>query len=131
MQVGIISLPGIALRRFQIPKHNHHEIVKVMCNAAGQLADRVHFLRSGKLLLGLAQGTLGFHALGDITGDFGEADQFAFIILDGVNDYGGPKPSAVFSHAPAFRLEPALRFSRSQRLLGNAGLNIPPAYKSG
>ena len=48
-----------------------------MRNAAGQLADSIHFLRGGKLLLGLSQGPLAFHALGDVARDFGEADQFA------------------------------------------------------
>ncbi len=130
MEVGIISLPRDALRRFQIPKNYHHEIVEVMCNAACQLADGVHFLRGGELFLSLAQSPLGFHPLGDIAGDFGEADQFAVIIPDGINHYRGPKTSAVFSHAPAFRLEPALGPRRSQCFLGNAGRQILRCVKT-
>ena len=43
-------LASVALRRFDVAQHDHQEIVEVVGDAAGQLADRLHLLRLRQLL---------------------------------------------------------------------------------
>src|SRR5262249_37641180 len=52
----------------------------------------------------LAQRLLRHLPLGDVAGDFGEADQLIVLVADRVDLDRRPEPAAVLAHAPAFRL---------------------------
>ena len=116
-----------ALRRQQIPievggpalrhAHLHHlqaaadagqQIVEVVREAAGQLADGFHLLRLAKLLLDRA-------LLGQVARDLGEADQLARVVADRIDDHASPEPRAVLAHPPAFGFEAALARGGLQR----------------
>ena len=93
-----------ALEVLRIAAYDHQHVVEVVGDAAGQLAERVHLLRLRQLLLRALQRELAFAAFGDVAGDLGKAGQFAFFIVDGVDDDAGPKPRSVLAHAPALGL---------------------------
>jgi hypothetical protein len=59
---------GIALDRFEIAQHDHQQIVEIMCDAAAELPDGLHFLRGCQLLLGLLEGALRLIAVRDVPG---------------------------------------------------------------
>src|SRR5262245_11092028 len=54
LQVGLLDLARVALRRFQIPEHDHEEIVEIVGDAAAELSDRIHLLRRRQLFLRVA-----------------------------------------------------------------------------
>src|ERR1700722_16040276 len=68
-----------------------------MRNAAGQLANALHFLR-------LAQALLGGAPLGQIAGDLCEADDFAVGTPDCIDHHACPKPGTVLADPPALHL---------------------------
>ena len=62
--------------------HDHKQIVEVVGDTAGQLAERFHLLRLRKLLLCEFECFLGIAAFGNVAGDFGEANEFSGDIMD-------------------------------------------------
>ena len=53
------------------------QIVEVVREAAGQLAERLHLLRAEQLLARFLEPQLRLALLGHVAGDLGEADQLA------------------------------------------------------
>ena len=94
-------------QRVKTAADDHQEIVEIMGDAAGQLAERVELLQFRKLLMHLLELELGLAALGNVPGDLGEADEIA-VLVDGVDDDAGPEEGAVLADAPAFLLVAAL-----------------------
>ncbi len=104
-QIGIV---GQAFSQdFEASHDRHQQIVEVVGDAAGQLADRFHLLRLEKLLAGLRQGLLGLQLFGDVAGDLGETQDRTVIAVDGVDDDMCPEPCAVLALSPAFLFEAA------------------------
>ena len=68
---------GKLFQRLDVSAHDHQQVVEVVRDAAGQLAERIHLLRFGKLSLHLLKRGLRFAAFGDIARDLGETDQHA------------------------------------------------------
>lgn len=106
---------------------DHQKIVEVVGNPAGELSERIEFLRLGELLLHCLELELGVAALGDVARDLGEADQRAALV-DRVDHHAGPEERAVLSDAPAFLLISALfpgNTERPRRLaIGAVGLGV-------
>ncbi len=102
---------GIVAHRFpqrvKTAADDHQEIVEIVRDAAGQLAERVELLRFRELLMHLFELELGFAALGNVPGDLGETDEVA-VLVDGIDDDAGPEEGAVLADAPAFLLVAAL-----------------------
>ena len=98
-----------------------------MSDAAGELAERFHLLRLHQLFVGLLQRLLREPALGDVTGDFGKADQGPIFFADGIDYDVGPEAAAVLAYAPTFRFEPA--FFRGSRKGAAGQTGLLPAYR--
>ena len=62
--------------------HDHQQIVEVMCDAAGQLTKRLHFLRLRELFMCPFERFLRVAPLGDVARDLGEADELAVLVAD-------------------------------------------------
>src|SRR5262249_18275274 len=95
---------------------DHQQIVEIVRDATGQLSERVEFLRFRKMLLHLFKLELGLAPLGDVAGDFCEADQSA-VLVEGIDDDAGPEEGAVLAPPPAFFLVAALVARDLQRAL--------------
>src|SRR5687768_4628651 len=100
---------------------HRHQIVEIVGDSAGQLAQRLQ-------LLGLEQGRprflqlLGGAApLRDVAGDLGEAEQLAPFIVDGVEDDARPEARTVLADPPRLLLIFALRDGGGERPLRLAG----------
>ena len=61
---------------------DHQQIVEVVGDAAGQFADRLHFLRHGELFARLDQLLLGIAPLGGVAQHIGQPDQIAVVVVD-------------------------------------------------
>ena len=114
-QLGIVRQP--LAHQLEAAEHRHQQIVEVVRDAAGELADRIHLLRLEQRLAGLLEPLLRLAALGDVARDLGEADDLAAIVADGIDDDMRPEAAAVLAHAPAFLLEAALAPGGVERLL--------------
>ena len=104
-----ISSAGVARwqhrrQHFQIADDRSQQIVEVMRDAAGQLADRLH-------LLGLAKLLFGCLPLGQIARDLGKADQLAGAVMDRIDDHIRPELGPVLAHPPSL----GLVFARAPR----------------
>ena len=78
---------------------------------------------------GFAQRLLRHLPLGNVAGDFGEADQSVVLIADRVDLHRRPEPAAVLAHAPAFRLVMAVTCRSFQNARRQAGHAIVPRVK--
>ena len=104
-RVAFGSSVGELLQRLDMAGDDHQQIVEVVRDAAGELAERLHLLRLGELLLHPLERDLRVAPLGDVAGDLGEADQLAVVVADRIDDDAGPEERAVLADAPAFLLE--------------------------
>src|SRR3954462_10810395 len=68
------------LQRVDVPADDHQEVVEVVRDAAGELAQRLHLLGLGALRLRRLEGELGLATLGDVAGDLGKADEAAVVV---------------------------------------------------
>jgi hypothetical protein len=68
-------LNRLMLSRFQIADHDHKEVVEIVCDASAQLANCLHLLRDGKLVLSSLKLLLSFTSFGDVSGYFRKADK--------------------------------------------------------
>ena len=93
-------------QRLDMSAHDHEQVVEVVRNPAGQLAECIHLLRFGQLFLHLLEGGLRFAALGDITRDLGKTGRHTLIVMDGVDHHASPEERTVLAYAPAFRFIP-------------------------
>ena len=98
---GVVGNP--LFQRLDVSAHDHEQVVEVVRDPAGQLAERIHLLRFGQLFLHLLEGGLRFAALGDITRDLGKSGQHTLIVMDGVDHHAGPEERTVLAYAPALR----------------------------
>jgi hypothetical protein len=78
----------------------HQQVVKVVGNAAAELAHGVHALRSGELFLGFVQDPLNLHAFGYVARDLGKSDDLSRLVRDRVDHDRGPEAGAVLAYAP-------------------------------
>ena len=95
---------GSVSRRLQdlrVAGHDHQQIVEVVGDAAGELAERLHLLRLRELLARLLERELRLVLLGDVARELGKADQFAGLVADGVHHDAGVEAAAVLAHQPA------------------------------
>ena len=121
-EFGIV---GQALaHQFEAAEHDHQQIVEVVGDPAGELPDRLHFLRLQQGLARRFELLLSVLPLGDVAGDLGVADQLAVVVADGVDDDVSPKAGAILADAPAFFFKSPLSLDGFQRLLRLAGLPI-------
>jgi hypothetical protein len=97
----------------QISDHDGQQIVEIMGNAAGELADRLHLLSLHHPLARFLEQGFGAVPIGNVTRDLGETDVGAVRIVDTIQDDTRPDPAAVFPYAPALSLHSA--FSRGSR----------------
>jgi hypothetical protein len=69
----------VALHReqFQAARQHRQQVVEVVRDAAGELADRFHLLRLEQRGVGRRQRNVGLLLFGHVAGDLGEADQLA------------------------------------------------------
>ena len=82
----------------------------------GVVGDALH--QQAELLLALLEDFLGHLAVGQVTGDLGEAEQFAGRVHDRIDHHVAPETAAVLANAPAFPLETSFMDGRVQRALG-------------
>jgi hypothetical protein len=108
----------------QIADDDHHQIVEVVGNAAAQLADGLHLLRCGELLLSRFQGALRFHSLGDVAGDFGEANRLAGLVANRIDHHERAKARAILAQTPSLGFVFALARGNLQRPFGYARRTI-------
>ena len=89
---------------------DHHAGGNIGDDIVEEFRQRRHFraLRFGQIF-GAQQFLLLLAALGDVAGDFSEADQPSFVVMDGVNHHVRPEGAAVFAVTPAFIFEAAVR----------------------
>ena len=111
----------MALLGLQVAEHDHQQVVEIVGDAPAQLADRFQFLRRRKLVLRLPELLLRGQPLADVARDLGEADEGACVVIDRIDDDGGPELGAVFAHPQSFGFETTDGCGLVQRLLRNAG----------
>ena len=70
-------LGQLARQQLQVAADGHQQVVEVVSNAAGQLADGLHLLRLAQRLLGGGQLRLGAKARADVLGVMESADNLA------------------------------------------------------
>src|SRR5262249_48695028 len=128
--LGLWVAGGRSYERWKVPRDHRQQVVEVVRDAAGELAERVHLLRMRPLGLRFVQGKLRLAALGDVAGDLREAEQGALLVADRVDDHVGPEQGAVLAHAPAFRLEPAILRGGVERARGQPGRTILAGVKA-
>ena len=104
-----------------IAADDHQQIVEVVRDAAGQLADRLHFLRHRELFARLHQFLLGVAPLGCIADDVGEADQVSVVIADHGDRAGDENQRAVLSDAPSLDFVLVFLDGQFQRAVRFAG----------
>ncbi len=90
------------------PSFRIHHVDCIVCHALHEEAE---------LLFGLSQFLFGCLALGEITRDLGEADQFSIAVSNRVDNHMRPEPRAIHANTPVLALEP-LPFSRGFKRLG-------------
>ncbi|MNR36126.1 hypothetical protein D3C85_1540210 [compost metagenome] len=59
---------------FQIAEDHRQQVVEIVGNASGELADGLHLLRLEQRLAGLFEDLLGLGGFGDVTGDLGKTE---------------------------------------------------------
>ncbi len=99
------------------------QVVEVMGDAQGELADRFHALGGDHCLLRVFEVALGFVAFGDVAGDLGKADELA-VVVDRVDHHAGPETRAVLAPAPAFAGEAAFGAGNGEVALGQARVDV-------
>ena len=122
---GLRILRRDLLQGMDVAGHDHQQIVEVVRHAAGELAERIHLLGFGELLLQPLERHLRLAALGDVAGDLGKADQLAVIVADRIDDHAGPEERAVLADAPALLLV-AAGFPGDRRARAPAGRRPGP-----
>ena len=94
------------------------QIVEIMGDAAGQLADRVHLLRLDDGVTRGVERLLRFAPFGQVAGDLGKTEQLALGIANAVDDDIGPEARSILANAPSFGFEPAIAFGGMERARG-------------
>ncbi len=71
----LVSRP--AQKRLRLAAHDHQQVVEVVRDAAGQLTERLHFLRLRELFVRPFERFLRIALFRDVSCDLGKADKFA------------------------------------------------------
>ena len=103
-----------ALGDVEIAQNDHQQVVEVMRDAAGELADRLHALHLQHALVDALEMLLRKTLFRHVARDLAEADQRAGRIEDRVDHHARPETVAALADAPAFRFEAALRLGLAQ-----------------
>jgi len=114
----------VTLQRVQIADNNLQQVVEVVRNAAGQLADAFHLLR-------LPRSLIGGPSLGQIARNFGKTQEFAPGRLDRIDNDAYPKVGAILAHTPTFGLVLSLPCSHRQGLCRDPGRSIGRGIEDG
>ena len=126
-RLQMLGIGEPAAQKLRVAADDHQQIVEVVGDAAGQLAERFHLLRLGELLLRPLERGLRLPSLGDVAGDLHEADERADLVADRLDHDARPEQALVAPHAPAFddafalvggELERARRLAALLLLLG-------------
>ena len=120
----LVLIIDVAQRQFAGAEDRRQQIVEVVSKASGQLTERFHLLRPEQLLPRFLEAKPGLALFGHVAGDLGEADQFAGLVLDRVDDDACPELCPVLAHAPPLGFVPAGRPRRFERAFGNAGFEV-------
>ena len=111
--LGVI---GQALaQQFKTAKDRGQQVVKIMGDAACELADRLQFLRLQRKFTGPFEPPLGFFALSQVPSNLCKTNDLADGGADRINDDVGPKTRSVLPDTPAFSFEFSLASSGLQR----------------
>ena len=82
-----LGIVGHALaQQLEAAEHRHQQVVKIVCDAAGELADRFHLLRLEQDLTCLFEFLLGVPTLGDVARDLGVSDNVTATSANGIDD---------------------------------------------
>ena len=81
---------------------DHQQIVEVVSDSAGELAERIHLLRFRELPLHALELLLGLTAFRDIPRDLCETDEISEVVANGVNNDAGPEKGTVLTNPPTF-----------------------------
>src|ERR1700759_3359510 len=95
IEIGDPSLRQTRLHHLKATADAGQEVVEVMCEAAGELPNRLHLLRLAKALLHRM-------LLTQVASDLGEADQFSVVVGDRIDDDISPELGAILPNAPSF-----------------------------
>ena len=84
--VDALALLGadVALENLQAVGEDRQQVVEVVRDSTGQLADRLHLLGMTQCLFGMAQALLVAHTLGDVVDELVGADAVARAVAQGV-----------------------------------------------
>jgi hypothetical protein len=104
---------------------DHQQIVEVMGDAARELTQRVKLLTFRQLPLDLLQFQLRLAALGQITRNFGKAEQLACFVVDRVDNNARPEEGAVLADAPAILFVAAVLDRKPERTRRPASWSAP------
>ena len=116
LQAIVRAIAQTTLQRLQIAGDHGQQIVEVVRDPAGELADRLH-------LLCLAELFLGFPPLREIAGYLGKANQLPVCVPDRMEDDARPEPAAILSDTPALALVLPGRDRLADEL---SGKSVPP-----
>ena len=107
-------------QKVEAVRDHGQQIVEIVRDPAGQLADRLHLLGLREGGAGSLKLLLGLLLLGHVAGDLGEAEQLSVLVEDPVDHDAGPEPRPVLAQPPAFALEPPLARGGSDLAFGFA-----------
>ena len=96
------------------------QVVEVVGQAAGQLAEGLEFLRLEQLGAHGVQLQRGIPAIGDVARDLGQADDLALLVANDVHRGQGPELRAILAYAPALILRHSLLQGLAQQAFGAA-----------
>ena len=117
----VLAEVGAAQQEVGRAADHRHQIVEVVGDAAGELAERLQLLRLDQRGARFLELLLRSDALGDVAGDLGEADVLAVLVEDRVDQHVRPEQGAVLAHALRLALILALGERGLERPLGLAG----------
>ena len=81
-RLHLLRLAQPPLQDLRVARHDHQQVVEVVRDAAGELADRLHLLRLGELLARFLERDLLLVLGGDVARERGKADEVAGIVAD-------------------------------------------------
>ena len=97
----VLGIGEPAAQELRVAADDHQQIVEIVGDAAGQLAERLHLLRLRELLLGPLQRCLRLPSLGDVARDLHETGERAHLVADRLDHHARPEQALVAPHPPA------------------------------
>ena len=116
-----------AAQQLRVTADDHQQVVEVVGDAAGELAEGLHLLRLGELFLRPLERGLGLPPLGHVAGDVYEPGERADLVAHRLDHGARPEQALVAAHAPtlddafalvAGEMERACRLAALLLLLG-------------